>query len=137
MSNEHQVPELDNNPLQYSSLANTMLVSINVEAIDDRASALAHQSDAQLAERVKMWWGTGETIKRDRDVRYLVAVLTGVKPKLVIGKWRTAPPPEWDAGEGEVKLVDPRDGDIGGHRWSEFDPGDYDFQTIGYSKDIR
>jgi len=131
------VPKQDG-VLRHSDLKNSILVKVSPKKMDYREVVSGVTSDRAAAERCRQWWPIGSTVQRGDAVQRLVAVTTAeVSPQRVLGIWDTLPLSEWDVADGSIGLVNPDEGNVGGHRGKEFLREGYNSQLVGFSEDIR
>lgn len=150
--------------LRHSDLTNSLIVKIRPGSLTGRTSPTAESDDFGLTVRCNRWWPLNKAVKEKRDIRYLVAVTSGVKPSRVIGVWETNPVSDWwreKQGEPQprefdgdpwngplaesldlkvdrwVATVRSTDSDINNWQGLEFDWEGYRPQNVGWSNDIR
>jgi hypothetical protein len=163
---KHLVPALRyrEGTLRYSDLSNALLVKVRPGSLKGRSAPTANTDDFDLTVRCNRWWGLGAAVRRQADVRHLVAVTAHVKPARVIGVWNTHPVAQWwyenlsapvagtntaepwngphepvgeDRPKGWVATVQSTNPDVNMWQGLEFDWEGYAPQRIGWSRDLR
>jgi hypothetical protein len=81
--------------LKYSEVTNALFVKVRPGQLKGRSAPHGESGDLDLTMRCNRWWGLGNAVRREADIRYLIAVTAGVKPPRIIGVWKTHPVSDW------------------------------------------
>jgi hypothetical protein len=150
--------------LKYSQVANALFVKVRPGQLKGRTAPHGESGDLELTLRCNRWWSLGNAVRKNADIKYLVAVTAGVKPPRVIGAWTTNPVSDWwledqknphtlqnrtevwnsaaplyedVRAKGWVATVESTNPNVNDWQGLEFDWEGYLPQSIGYSADIR